>query len=59
MTVVIYLIISVVKEEFIMVLLAQQISIWEVMFFTGKLVMKIITRVCISTLYVLLEIHII
>jgi flagellar biosynthesis protein FlhB len=45
MSVVIYLIFSVLKKEFFMVLLAQQLSLWQLMSFTGSLVMKIIVKV--------------
>jgi len=45
MIVVVWLIYSVLKKELIMVLLAQQLTLWQVMGFTGGLVMKIIVRI--------------
>jgi len=45
MAVVIYLIYGVIKEEFIFVIIASQMSLWQVMVFTGQLVMKVIVRV--------------
>jgi flagellar biosynthesis protein FlhB len=45
MTIVIYLIISTIQNDFFMVLLAQQLSLWQIMAFTGSIVMKIIAKV--------------
>jgi flagellar biosynthesis protein FlhB len=44
-TVVVWLIFGVLKERFFIVLLAQQLSLWQVMAYTGGLVMDVIMRV--------------
>ncbi len=45
MTVVTFILYSVIKDEFAGVLLSQSMSLWELMIFTGNLVMKVITRI--------------
>jgi flagellar biosynthesis protein FlhB len=45
MTLVIYVIISAIKEDFFIVLIAQQLSLWQMMEFTGGIVMKVVVRV--------------
>ncbi|MFC1770773.1 flagellar biosynthesis protein FlhB [Candidatus Margulisiibacteriota bacterium] len=45
MSVVVYLIFSVLRNEFLFVLLAQQLTLWQIMQFTASLIMKIIIRV--------------
>lgn len=52
MTIVIIIIWFAVKEEFYMVILAQQLELWQVMSFTGHVVMKVITRVGIAYLII-------
>ena len=46
-TVVVWLIYGVLKERFFIVLLAQQLSLWQVVAYTGELVMDVIIRICI------------
>ncbi|RAP38746.1 flagellar biosynthesis protein FlhB [Candidatus Marinamargulisbacteria bacterium SCGC AAA071-K20] len=45
MTIVISLIYFAIQEEFFMVILAQQLTLWQVMAFTGSIVMKVVIRV--------------
>jgi flagellar biosynthetic protein FlhB len=45
MFVVIAILIGVIKEDFAMVLISQSLSLWQMMTFTGALVMKVVTRV--------------
>ena len=45
MTVVIFILIGVIREDFGTVLLSQELSLWQIMTFTGELVMKVVTRV--------------
>jgi flagellar biosynthetic protein FlhB len=52
MTVIVVIIYFVIKNEFYMIVLAQQLTLWQSMAFTGKLVMKIITRVGIFYLII-------
>ena len=44
-TVVVWILIGVIKDEFRTVLLSQELGFWEIMNFTGNLVMTVITRV--------------
>ena len=52
MTIVISLIYFAIKEEFFMVILAQQLTLWQVMAFTGSIVMKVVIRVGIFYLII-------
>jgi flagellar biosynthetic protein FlhB len=52
MTIVIFLIFSVIKEEFFMVILSLQLGLWQIMAFTGSLMMKIVVRVGIFYLII-------
>jgi len=45
MTIVVSIIYFAIRDEFYMVILAQQLTLWQVMSFTGHLVMKVVTRV--------------
>ncbi|MFC1753325.1 flagellar biosynthesis protein FlhB [Thermoproteota archaeon] len=45
MIMVIYLIYSVLREDFFMVVLAHQLTLWQVMAFTGSIVIRVIIRV--------------
>ncbi len=47
MALIIWLLYDAVKSEFIMVLIAQEMSLWQIMAFTGKIVMKVVTRLAI------------
>jgi flagellar biosynthetic protein FlhB len=44
MIVVVWLIISVIKDEFQMVVISQQLTLWQMMQFVGDLMIKIVTR---------------
>jgi flagellar biosynthetic protein FlhB len=43
-----------IKEEFFMVVIAQQLTLWQVMAFTGDIVMKVVVRVGILYLFIAL-----
>lgn len=45
MTIVIFIIWFAIKDEFDMVVMSQQMALWESMIFTGNIVMKVVTRV--------------
>ncbi len=52
MAIVIMLIYSVIKEDFFMVILSLQLGLWQIMAFTGGLMMKIVIRVGIFYLII-------
>lgn len=52
MTIVIYILWQAISEEFFMVVIAQQLSLWQVMNFTGEIVMKVVVRVGIFYLII-------
>ena len=52
MTIVVLIIYQALRDEFILVLLSQQFDLWHVMVFTGRIVMKVITRVALVYLII-------
>lgn len=52
MTIVVTIIYFAIKEEFYMVVIAQQLTLWQVMAFTGSIVMKVVIRVGIFYLII-------
>lgn len=45
MVIVIWIVLDVIKNEFFMVLIAQQLTLWQLMAFTGNIIMKVIVKV--------------
>ncbi|MBG91391.1 MAG: flagellar biosynthesis protein FlhB [Actinobacteria bacterium] len=52
MLVIIVVIVLAIREDFFLVLIAQQLRLWQVMTYTGAMVMKIVTRVAIVYLMI-------
>ena len=53
MFVVIWLIYGALKDEFYMVIIAQQLTLWQLMSFVGNLIFKVILRIALFYLLVL------
>ncbi len=52
MIVVVWLVTGIIKDEFPMVIMAQQLTLWQMMTFVGELIMKVVTRLGIFYLLI-------
>lgn len=52
MIVVVWLVSGIIKDEFPMVIMAQQLTLWQMMTFVGELIMKVVTRLGIFYLLI-------
>lgn len=52
MVVVVWLVSGIIKDEFPMVIMAQQLTLWQMMTFVGELIMKVVTRLGIFYLLI-------